>query len=512
MKKLLILLKVTLLTGFLSAQSSLSEITNARRVQDFIRLEIKNDLQIEYYFKNTKGMALGPKTLDTLTRIQSKDDEFRIDVNFINPLQYRISSTSDLIENELFKASNNYLTTVTDLFVTVNGTNVSGNSEIHFLLENKIKTNKKRSQTCPNKDTVNITDPQLAEVLFLLTSDNNKRLLLYNNCKLSDFVIALDNIKFNSKKDFINKEIYQMFEDLEGINNVGEISTTLKVNENKKKSVLKALDALEESISISKTERTKAFVNNNDRIFTETLKFKLDLFHKEVEEYVKEMRLILKKDGKFELIEKLFKEISDAKISDQNAFNLTKQLSLKTDKFVQFKLKVEKLNFDKAKKNLKVEKTKNYTINVYRYRMFIPIVTTGIYYTNVSFNQFGTDENTTGESIVTKTESELNELASLTHLNLYYNGDTDIKWFGQLGVGPSKEKPLIGLGVGVELFESFNISMGGVWTWQRNLNELKEGDIVTGTSVIEDDIIYQFNTTPRFYIGVNINLTKKKNK
>ena len=133
---------------------------------------------------------------------------------------------------------------------------------------------------------------------------------------------------------------------------------------------------------------------------------------------------------------------------------------------------LEKIAFNNTEKSIKVENTKSFLLHVRKKTTFIPVLSSGVLYTNLSFPQYSTDTNAAGETIVAQTKDKENEIAVAAYLNLYFNNDWDIPVFLQFGVGPSKEKPLFFLGGGFELLQKLTFSTGAVFTWMPKLNDL----------------------------------------
>jgi hypothetical protein len=74
-----------------------------------------------------------------------------------------------------------------------------------------------------------------------------------------------------------------------------------------------------------------------------------------------------------------------------------------------------------------------------------------------------------------------------------------------LGVGTSKDLPSLLAGGGFRFSKPshFSVSFGGLWTWRQELDKLKVGDVITGTTDLTNDLKYKFMSSPAFFIGIN---------
>lgn len=139
-----------------------------------------------------------------------------------------------------------------------------------------------------------------------------------------------------------------------------------------------------------------------------------------------------------------------------------------------------------------------------KHRLFVPFVSTGLFYTTLGLNSFGTDTNDMGETIIAESETD-GELTSALMFNYVLNLKSPVLPFIQLGVDPVKQRPFLLFGGGLSFPElQLAISGGVAATWTQSLNELSVGDVVDGTAVIQSDISYQFKGV-RPYFGLQFN-------
>ena len=151
-------------------------------------------------------------------------------------------------------------------------------------------------------------------------------------------------------------------------------------------------------------------------------------------------------------------------------------------------------------------KIKEHDILIQKYDFITPKVGTGLFYSSATLNGFGVSTNDQDELIVTKDDIERNTAVTGVFLNL--NFDINSQFLSpllQIGVDPTKERPYLLLGGGFSIpVSNFAISAGPIWTWEAELNNLSLDDVVSSTSVLEEDVSYKFQTKPRgFYLGLN---------
>jgi len=179
---------------------------------------------------------------------------------------------------------------------------------------------------------------------------------------------------------------------------------------------------------------------------------------------------------------------------------------------VNIKVTPKELKFDRTNKKLTLEKKEaesiNTTLNFEKFSRFVPEVRPALVYTNLTFPKFGTETNDSDELVVADAgEEKFNKINAGLMINFnYYTGDDEFVPFFQLGAGPSKKYPILFSGVGVRLNEKLMISGGGAWTWINELSSLAIGDLVSGTSVIEDDQKFKFTTKPKLYLSIQFKL------
>ncbi|KAB7726631.1 hypothetical protein F5984_23680 [Rudanella paleaurantiibacter] len=158
-------------------------------------------------------------------------------------------------------------------------------------------------------------------------------------------------------------------------------------------------------------------------------------------------------------------------------------------------------------------------IRLRAYRRLIPEFSIGTYYSSLTYNLYNAkvsskvlssslvETATTVDSVVGRDKNPM-VLAGMLNLTLNtYSGEAHPVF--QFGVGTGKGRPSILLGGGVR-FRRANplvISLGVIWAWKKELNELKLGQTISGQSQIDNDLKYQgfwepFRNRPQFYAGL----------
>ena len=488
-KKGVLLIVLTLAFNLLSAQVSLQEIRKSEKLKKSILISLRNNLSIDYELDTKRK---NPSTLDTLDFFQVKSDEFRVYAKFVNPLKYRLTINGKSLEDESEIEASNFITNAIQLLSGTNKMVESFSSSRSMSIEKEEKEEKEE-----DKKTLEI---DLAEV--------------YLNIKLhapeafseeSDLIKAMYALNLSEISKKVSTAYDSIFSELKKINKISEITKQVNSKEPFFKAIDKYIETLDNNYKKLKAASDK--FDSSNKVFEEYLKAKINSIGSEDLVKFKEEAKNLKE--KYTKIIDYFEKIKNEGYETENKYKLFNITNLDTKKRHELTLKVEQLKFDDKKKTLTVEKVKTYKIHVRKYKLFTPVISSGVVYTDVSFTTYGTSEDEAGNTIIVEGEEEENELAIGAYLNLYLNNNWNTPLFFQFGVGPSKEKPLFFLGAGISILERINISTGGVFTWMPKLNDLSVGQQVNGSAIIDKDISFQFDNSPKFYLGLSFDLTKK---
>ncbi len=464
----------------IAAQFGRNEIKKSKTVENDVTIALKSIYEIMFYLDQK---CKSEKTLMEKNYFQVKSDEYNLYANFLNPLEFTLNTSAKSFDDELFVASKEFSTSSAESII-------------------KLQTSGKRNKPIVNPPSNLTLEPQLIEMYLVITGQ--KKDFFQDNEQFWD---AIGEINYSEYNDTIKSNFDLIFNNLKAIKNIGEIKKTTIDNQKKLEGISSMVEKVNRGYKEALKQLDEIEFELTDFYFKSYIKGKLEELGKEIDEF----NLITKDNAtKYEKLEKLFKEIeSKEHTSITNKFSIHKILDLNQEKRHEITLKANKINFNNKGKTIKIDSSKTYIINVRKKTTFIPVLSSGVLYTNLSFPQYGTATNDAGETIVTRTEDEENEITIATYLNLYFNNNSKTPAFLQFGIGPSKEKPLFFLGGGAELAPNFTLSGGMVFTWFPELNDLKVGDLVTGTTMIEDDISFDFNIRPKFYLGISIDLTKK---
>lgn len=484
MKSMLLFLLLILTFNLGFAQFGREEIKKSKTIKDEITIGIKTENDISLFLDLENQTE---KTLKEKDYFQVKSDEFRVYAKFVNPLRYVIRTSQKSLDEELFIASRDFINSAAEFIQDVQTTKAGG----------------ARSKPVVNAPTNATLEPQLVE-MYLVVIAQYSNFFVAN----SEYWKSIGSIDLAETSKTLADNSDKTFNALLAIKNVHHIENVIasnaKVFENNKNLIIE----LKQRLLNAENEFNKIQFTNAQKYVKAFIQNKMQEMKSEITDLEKRSNDI---EVKYKKIEELFSSISKKKhsLTENNKFELEKILDINKQKRHEITVIVEKILFNAKEKTIEIDSSKSYQINVRKKTTFIPVLSSGVIYTNLSFPQFGTDTNELGETIVVQTEDEENEIAIATYLNLYVNNKWDLPAFLQFGIGPSREKPLFFLGGGAELMPQITFSVGGVFTWFPELNELNIGDLVSGTAAIEDDISFDFNFKPKLYFGLNIDITKK---
>jgi hypothetical protein len=470
-----------------TAQSSLETVRKSRKVKDEITLIIKNTTSVEFLIDDQKK----EKTLDTIDYFKVVDKEFRVYADFVNPLKYRLNVSNKELDDELYKASQDYLSTAIEFLGKVQKIRKTNEKAFTKMMDFDV--------TIEEKTYSFQLEPKFAE-MYLLVLGNDKDFLKNN----VSFLQTLNSLDFAEAKKEILQNFDQAFISLEGIKNIKNIENVKTANKallEKNNARLQKLKTAFKAINID-----DGTIKSSD-VLTEYITHVVTDMGKEIQEFEEEMETL---SSKYKKIEELFSDIQNKKkTTSENSFLVKPFPKLKKSKRYELTVSIEKITFNQKDKTIKVEETQKYVLHVRRFRLFTPVVSSGLLYTDLTFKQYGTDENAAGNTILTESKDKVSSISVAAYLNMYVENKWELPVFLQIGFGTSTERPLFFLGGGFTLSDRLNISGGGIFTWFPKLNDLTLGQEILGTSAIQDDITFDFDTKPRFYIGINFDIGKK---
>lgn len=488
---------ITLLFLFFStysttAQSDFQKIIESEIVKDKLTFQIIGDnLNISIDGKEAKEIG------EELS-LQGKSGQIVFNTKFIHPLKYQITLKNKALDDELTKAAQEYFSQFQNYISSITNS-VSSNAAASGLA------------VMSSAKSVTIKNPHLIELFAFLNGSYSNFFDSSATPDRQSFLCAMTKIndKEIEKKIIANYE--QIFENIWKINSYVEIKSAIEENISVLKEIegsLKEIKTTNDKLRLEADSFAKVFIKDSS---TTVDKNTIGLISNKIGEVENDNKNFLKKkaelDSKYEAFIKLFGDISKNTYGEKDKETRIDEIAFEKGKRNEVTIFFKIFNYDKKSKVIKEKEQKTYIIHLRRYQTFVPVVASGVLYTNLSFQIFGTETNEDGETLVALGESKDNEIAVGAYLNMYLNNGWNNPMFLQLGVGPSKEKPLLFTGLGMSIGSRISISGGAVFTWVPTLDMLNIGDAVTGTTQIENDIKYKFTDAPKFYLGISFDLT-----
>jgi hypothetical protein len=142
------------------------------------------------------------------------------------------------------------------------------------------------------------------------------------------------------------------------------------------------------------------------------------------------------------------------------------------------------------------------TMTIRAYQRFIPEVSGGIGWTDFEYVNYGVHKDSSGNNVVTGTKDRLRNFRLSVALNyLYYVDHSPVLPFLQLAGGVadnlSYSSLLLGAGLRFGVGKTVLLISGGVAAFvSRELNTMQIGDTVTGTDMLEKDLVYNLRIRP----------------
>jgi len=491
-----ILLVFCLFAGnfFISAQTDFQSIINSEIVKDKLTFQIIGD-SLNMSMDNGE-----PKEMVKELSLQGKSKQIVINTKFIHPLKYQVSLENKLVDDELSKAAQEYLSQFTGYVSAFSKSDVEG----------LVDTNVKIDSSVTTPDYI-IKNPHLIELYALLTGYDEG--FFDSGTSIDPLLIAMVAVKDKDIEGEIIAEYENIFTNIWEIESFESIKEALDTNKGILKSIEEKIKLITASTAKLKDETSTFKSTYLSKVSMDIRKNIINLIKDKIEVIEKDHEVFLKKKEELDLKYKAFAVLLNKIAKSSYGKDGEKETRIERIIFENKKRNVltvyfKKFEYNKKTKALTEKDKKSYTIYLRKFQTFIPVISGGVLYTNVTFDTYGTETNDADDMLLTQGKSEENKFTIAAHLNLYINNGWNNPLFLQFGVGPSKEKPLIFGGLGMQLGAKFSLSAGAVFTWAPTLDELSVGDVVTGTTQINDDIIYKFTSSPKFYLGLSFDLTK----
>jgi hypothetical protein len=493
MRKIILVLSLILLGKLsVSAQGDFQSIFESEIVKDKLTLQIIGE-NLNISIDNKE-----PKELVDKLGLQGKSKQIVINSKFVHPLRFQVTLTNKLVEDELTKAAQEYFSQFTSYITSIS---TAGSY-----------SSKGRSVSTGSRD-ITLKNPHLIE-LFTLLNASNSNFFSTGTGSTTALLDAMVAIKDKETERSIIALYEEIFENIWKIESYEGIKIALESNQVVLSKINDSIEKISLSIDKLKSESndfsTDYLINNKAKKVI--AKNTVGLISSKIGQVENDHELFLKKkddlDKKYVAFKSLLDNIAKRTYGDDYKETRIDKIIFEKRKRNEVTIFLKVFDYDKKTKALTEKEQKTYIIYLRKHQTLIPVVASGVLYTNLTFETYGTETNDSGETILKQGKSKDNEIAIAAYLNMYLNNGWNNPIFLQIGFGPSKEKPFIYSGFGINLSSRISLSMGGVFTWAPTLDELNVGDIVTGTTQIEDDIVYKFTNSPKFYLGLSFDLTK----
>lgn len=449
--------------------------TTSIEKNDNIYLTINKDES--YIVKNVKYKD-NTTTLSKDHTFNIKRNSIDIYLNWINPLQYKLVLQDSVINDLRVEEVKKYF--------TENITGLAGGNSILRPSTGRLKIIDKCSDIS-DTDIVSKMFPELYNSFLNFSTDSD----LCNIWITTSHVISLQITDNEAKLKEAITNLYvsdNITKAKDAYKDANELLTT--VNTDQKKTIAKLYD-LSQLIS-NITEANKGTLKSKLTEYYDTQNKSFENSKKLIELlklYLIQIKVSLEK-GSYDL---------------ENHFRL-KSISLPKSKSIKL---IVSLSERELKEDFSLNEksgSKSYKILIQKYDFITPKIGSGLFYSSTTLNGFGVTTNDNNELIVTKNDIEKDTAVTGVFLNLNFDiGSQFLQPLIQIGVDPTKEKPYLLLGGGISIPDSdFSITVGPIWTWDAQLNKLNINDSVISTSVLEEDIEYKLQSSPRgFYLGLN---------
>ena len=156
---------------------------------------------------------------------------------------------------------------------------------------------------------------------------------------------------------------------------------------------------------------------------------------------------------------------------------------------------------------VKTEAEVTRTITLRQYSRLVPEFSAAMIYSDVEYPKWGTEEKD-GMMVVAPVKDDTANIEGAVMLNLILRKRTPSFVYPafQLGISSAEDVPGLLAGVGLRFTQptTWSLMVGGMLTWAKDLNNLKPGDVVTGTAQIESDLTLK-RQDPALYVAFQYN-------
>jgi hypothetical protein len=509
MKRLFALL--LMFSGLLArAQNSTDELLDAKTVRNYIHFSMIDKKLYYELDRNTDKKSHKTLPTDFCIAVNKSDNEVAIVFDFINPFKQKIVLSETLEPDGAYESLSKFYTAMKGLSGQLSNASASETTKSTINAAGYKIAGETSAATSAKDKVALLTAKSLTEwkYAFLVSTANCvKATDLFQSLVIADkeFYRKSDDANIDNFFPFIVRKINQDLLSQESVTKLSaynsELPTLIGDLEKQNENASTLLNALK-SWNYATTFDTSIPACSKLSDYT---KEKIDQFVDDAKALLEKRKAILV------VLKDLNKNTTDFLKKCEEKDNLmivgripvsVEQVKIQTIKLreVDFKLdNNEIVMVEDEKKDVELGK-----VRIRNYHLFIPEFALGAFYTNLDYPSYGTTS-TGGSTVISGPNIQNYSLIAAANLNLVVNLHGLVNPMLQFGVGTAKELPSFLAGGGLRLSKPnhLSISFGGLWTWKKDLDKLKVGDVIGSSADLDKDLKYKFITKPSFYLGIN---------
>ena len=522
------------------AQNSTNEILEAEKVHNFISLRADLPAGILYYQVDGNLGQVFQKHLDNnqtvsfVASIRRKEINFSLD--FLNPLTHSVQYSDTILSDPAYQSVEKFLGQIITLSKEVSKFNseVSIEPKLETIVGKVMgivdspKTNGQQNKNANIMHMINnFGAPALTEWKYLYVKDKSTFKAIPVETDLFANITQLDKHiydgNFNDTSGFLH-DVKVQIELLASKNNLKDFTTQtkelevfLKAKEHQIEKGRKLISLLQGNVSSytlpnSITDPDEKANGSNFLLYT---KYVLKQFIDDCNKIQADREALYKYIIELHKSAKLFIQSSRVNKRDNGCEGDNETIIGRSNiqherlKLINITIAKREIKFDDNQMKIStVGKPLVVKIRLRANHTLIPEISTGIAFTDIGYAQYGTTTNAAGQMVVGEAKSKRLPVVATSCLNLIINGfDGIVHPLVQVGVGTGKDTPTMLGGAGLRFTQpfAFAIAFGAIYNFNNELNSLKIGDTISGTTAITNDLRYRLNTKPSFYIGIQYN-------
>lgn len=509
MKRLFALL--LMFSGLLArAQNSTDELLDAKTVRKYIHFSMVDKKLYYELDMNTDKKSHKTLPTDFCIAVNKSDNEVAIVFDFINPFKQKVVLSETIEPDGAYESLSKFYTAIKGLSGQLSSASASETTQSLVNAAGYKADGETPAAKSAKDKVVLITAKSLTEWKY------NFLVSTANCVKASDLFQSLVKAdqEFYRKSDDANIDNFfpvivgKINQDLLSQESVAKLSaynsglpTLIASLEKQNEDASSMLNTLK-SWNYSTTFDSGIPVCSNLRDYT---KEKIDQFVDDSKALLEKRKAILV------VLKELNKNTTDflKKCEEKDNLMIVGRIPVSIDQVKIQTIKLREVDFkldnneivmaEDEKKDVELGK-----IRIRNYHLLIPEFALGAFYTNLDYPSYATTS-TGGTTVVSGPVSQNYSLVAAANLNLVVNLHGLVNPMLQFGVGTAKELPSFLAGGGIRLSKPnhLSISFGGLWTWKKELDKLKVGDVVASSADLDKDLKYKFITKPSFYMGIN---------